>query len=112
MYFAMCDYYFNFNSKKVRLRLNQICRVRYFLYQFQFQKGAIKTGGQSESLKMLTKFQFQKGAIKTIIKELQGGVYPPFQFQKGAIKTNPICLPLIQAEYFNSKKVRLRLCQT
>ena len=57
---------------------------------------------------MLTKFQFQKGAIKTIIKELQGGVYPPFQFQKGAIKTNPICLPLIQAEYFNSKKVRLR----
>ena len=56
--------------------------------EFQFQKGAIKTGGGLPLPGGEPLFQFQKGAIKTKSCFKRGCNLFKFQFQKGAIKTD------------------------
>ena len=57
---------------------------------------------------MCTQFQFQKGAIKTGGGLPLPGGEPLFQFQKGAIKTPGEYDNTNIDDNFNSKKVRLR----
>ena len=54
----------NFNSIKVRLKLDDVDSCVYLL-AFQFHKGTIKTGKRLVHETLLLQFQFHKGTIKT-----------------------------------------------
>ena len=77
----------NFNSIKVRLKLNRnIERLR--VTEFQFHKGTIKTWTQPYRRCAVSSFQFHKGTIKTYLEYKTCIDRVQFQFHKGTIKTN------------------------
>ena len=80
------DAHIHFNSIKVRLEqiLNR-CLIRFG--EFQFHKGAIRTGSLSASAAHRPQFQFHKGATRTMPQEISDKF----------------------AAHFNSIKVRLEL---
>ena len=120
----------DFNTKKVRLKPTHRYGHGHYPLQFQYQKGAIKTGFAVTEACRIVLFQYQKGAIKTGSGRLQGVLVRKFQYQKGAIKTiarNQIILRIAEFQYqkgaiktscpagkdvpaphFNTKKVRLK----
>ena len=78
---------FNFNSIKVRLE-QHILHAWEIAPEFQFHKGAIRTGIQSVEHLCESSFQFHKGAIRTKSKQQERKRENQFQFHKGAIRTS------------------------
>ena len=97
----------NFNSIKVRLKLNGY-REFSTPYQFQFHKGSIKTLKIVVKVLIYALFQFHKGSIKTGRSRQKVKAVFIFQFHKGSIKT---VVPSVKEDvdlHFNSIKVRLK----
>ena len=101
--------YIDFNSIKVRLKLDLSHRHMFTSQIFQFHKGTIKTF-------METKLTFEEeyfNSIKVRLKLQASGHsagLKSFQFHKGTIKTLLEVLSLVVFSHFNSIKVRLKLC--
>ena len=60
----------DFNTKKVRLKLNKKPLKPHRRHLFQYQKGAIKTLPARAMDSRSVQFQYQKGAIKTCARAI------------------------------------------
>ena len=100
----------SFNSMKVRLK-HFVQLESWFLDQFQFHEGPIKTADLSK-MYIQSLFQFHEGPIKTrhalFCTKIRLNV---FQFHEGPIKTMVSAMLSALLSSFNSMKVRLkRVC--
>ena len=98
-----------FNSKLVRLKGGQMNIKAVAKATFQFQTGSIKSTAASNSYQMSISFQFQTGSIKRIRKGIQRMI-PLFSFNSKLVrlKVKVFIVSFLFLVCFNSKLVRLK----